>query len=81
MVTYEQRAFRVEPERMTRACTIVPVIKRNASATQSHERSSRATPRPMESRFMAAGLFFGALRPLDLRGGHGHFDLHVFGMI
>src|SRR5579864_478670 len=36
----------MEPEGITRACTMVPVIRKNASATHSHESNSRPMRRP-----------------------------------
>src|SRR5450755_2085539 len=43
--------FSIEPEGITRACPIVPLISMNANATQNHAMISRSTRWPTGRRF------------------------------
>src|ERR1700674_2378506 len=51
------RVFSMEPEGMTRACPIVPLIRRNASPTQNHAMTSRLIL-VFTGRFASSCVFF-----------------------
>src|ERR1700730_3214397 len=63
--------FSIEPEGITRACPIVPLISRNTSATQNHAMISCWTRCPTGTLactslfFLASAFMFHRHRPLD----------------
>src|SRR5450755_4379020 len=50
--------FSIEPEGITRACPIVPLISMNANATQNHAMISRSTRWPTGRRFSSFSFSF-----------------------
>src|ERR1700747_2574592 len=65
----------MEPEGITRACTMVPVIRKNASATHSHESNSRPMRRPSVDASGAPAVELarlgGSLARVAVSGGSG----------
>src|SRR5208282_3658919 len=65
-----RRVSSIEPEGMTRACPMVPLIKRNTSPTQNQARASRRTRVPIgslgSSAFLAGVLAFSSPTSLPL---------------
>src|SRR5579864_7158882 len=68
--------FSMEPEGITRACPIVPLISRNTSATQNHAMTSRCTRLPTGTAFAGVSLLFLASAFMFHR--HGPLDCGVF---